>query len=619
MSGTEAGEGKETSKARPRAKGGEEAGGRLFRGIAVSEGVAMGPVFTAAEAPVEPPRRRIAASDIAAERARFEAALAQSQKQLAKLRARLDFLPEETRKELAPLLDAYRQMLSGSRLVREVCRRIEEKLLAAETAVFEAGEAMAEALLAQAADGAEDRARACRHAEEVREITRRLLRNLTRQPFRNFSALPAGAILVCESLRPADVALLDPTRLAGVVTEEGGADSHTAIMLRALGVPAVLGVAGITDQVEAGHYLIVDGNKGEVILEPSPAEIAAARRAVAAFARSRQQWARLRRLPAVTSDGQAVELQANLELPAELPLIAQAGAAGIGLLRSEFLFMNRDHLPDEAQQAEIYRGIVEAMGGDPVTIRLLDWSGEKEIDALSAEGIVPEVPPDNPALSIRGARLLIRRPDLLETQLTAILRAALAGPVRILVPMITTLGELHAVRESYERVVRRLRRRGERLPDPLPPLGIMIETPAAALTAEHLALEADFFAIGTNDLTMYALAVDRADADVAELYDPLHPAVLRLIQLAVERAVLLRKPVSVCGEIAANPKYTPILLGLGLRSFSMTAAALPRVKQVVRSVSAEACARLARRVLDAQDGTTIDELLSEFAEAMARD
>jgi len=618
MNGTEAKEGKEGGKARPR-KGGEEAAGRVLRGIPVSEGVAMGPVFTAAEAPVEPERRRIQAADIPAERSRFEAALAQSQKQLVKLRNRLDLLPEESRKELAPLLEAYRQMLSSSRLVREVCRRIEEKLVSAETAVFEAGEEVAAAILAQSADGAEDRARAQRYAEEVREITRRLLRNLTRQPFRNFSSLPTGAILVCEYLRPADVALLDPARLAGVVTEEGGADSHTAIMLRALGVPAVLGVEGAVEAARPGLFAIVDGTKGEVILEPSPAEIAAARRAVAAFTRTRQQWARLRRLDAVTTDGQKVELAANLELPIELPLIAQAGAMGIGLLRSEFLFMNRDRLPDEVQQAEIYRGIVEAMGGDPVTIRLLDWSGEKEIDALSAEGLVPEIPPDNPALSIRGLRLLLRRPELLETQLAALLRAALAGPVRILVPMVTTLGEMHAVRETYERVVRRLRRRGERLPDPLPPLGIMIETPAAALTAGLLALEADFFAIGSNDLTMYTLAVDRADAAVADLYDPLHPAVLRLIQTAVESAVLLRKPVSVCGEIAANPKYTPILLGLGLRSFSMTAAAVPRVKQVVRSVSAEACTRLARRVLEAHDGTTLDELLSEFAEANASD
>ncbi len=588
---------------------------RRLIGIPVSEGVAIGPVFSAIEPEITPARRRIQAADIEAERRRLDDAVTQSKKQLAKLRGRLDLLPEESQAEIAPLIDVYTQMLGPSRLMRNMRRRIEENLVAAETAVHDESEAIAVAVLAVAGDEAEQRASARRHAEEVREIGRRLMRNLTRQPFRSFAALPAGAVLVCEYLRPADVALLDPARLAGVATDEGGADGHTAIMLRALGIPAVLGVAGATEAARPGALAIVDGGKGEVILNPQTATLLDARRAVTGFARQRQQWARLKRLAAITSDNQAVELQANLELPAELPLIAQAGAAGIGLLRSEFLFMNRERMPNEDQQAEIYRGLIEAMGGDPVTIRALDWSGEKEIDALIAEGLVPDLPPENPALSVRGLRLLLRQPEMFETQLAAILRAAIAGPVRILLPMVTTIGELRAAREVFERVVRRLRRRGERLPEPLPPLGIMIETPAAALSADALALEADFFAIGSNDLTMYTLAVDRAEAEVAALYDPLHPAVLRLMQFAIEAALLLRKPVSVCGELAGNPKFTPLLLGLGLRSFSMNASAVPRVKQRVRQISAEACARFARRVMEQNDSSLIDELLSEFAEA----
>jgi phosphotransferase system enzyme I (PtsI) len=591
---------------------------RRLSGIAISEGVAIGAVFGAVEPEIEPPRRRIQAADIEAERSRLDAAITQSKKQLVKLRARLDMLPEESQAEIAPLIDAYLQMLGPSRLTRTMRQRIEEGLVAAETAVHDTGDAMAAAITAMADEdgkGGEQRASARRHADEVREISRRLIRNLTRQPFRSFTALPAGAVLVCEYLRPADVALLDPARLAAVAADEGGADGHTAIMLRALGVPAVLGVADLTAAAPPGTLAVVDGGKGEVILNPTPATLAEARRAVTSFARQRQQWARLKRLPAITTDNQAVELQANLELPAELPLIAQAGAAGIGLLRSEFLFMNRERMPNEDQQAEIYRGIIEAMGGDPVTIRVLDWSGEKEIDALVAEGLVPDLPPVNPALSVRGLRLLLRQPELFETQLAAILRAANAGPVRVLLPMVTTIGELRRAREVFERVVRRLRRRGERLPEPLPPLGIMIETPAAALSADALALEADFFAIGSNDLTMYTLAVDRGEAIVASLYDPLHPAVLRLMQFAIEAALLLRKPVSVCGELAANPKFTPLLLGLGLRSFSMNSSAVPRVKQAVRGVSAEACARFARRVMEQNDSSLIDELLSEFAEA----
>jgi phosphoenolpyruvate-protein kinase (PTS system EI component) len=294
-------------------------------------------------------------------------------------------------------------------------------------------------------------------------------------------------------------------------------------------------------------------------------------------------------------------------------MIAQSGAHGIGLLRTEFLFMNRETVPDEDTQVETYRAIVEAMNGDPVVIRVLDWGGEKDIEALASAGIVPDVADANPALGMRGIRLLLRQEELLETQFAAILRAALVGPVRVMLPMVTTVGEVRAAREAYERVARRLRRRGERIPEKLPPLGIMIETPGAALSADALALEADFFAIGTNDLTAYALAVDRAETDVAELYDPLHPAVLRLVQFATEAALRMRMPVSVCGEIAANPQLTPLLLGLGLRSFSMNASAIPRVKQTVRAVEIDACARFARRVMEQSDSDKIAELVADFA------
>ena len=580
---------------------------RKLVGIPISPGIAIGPAFGAAEPPTEMVRRSIPAAETAAETARLDTAIAQSRKQLDKLRARLAVLPEDSQAEIAPLIDAYLQMIGASRLVRGIRRRIAEGLLSAETAVADETEAIAAAI--QAAPSDNDPAGRRRRAEEVREIGRRLVRNLTRAPFRSFAGLPEGAVLVCEYLRPADAALLDPSRLAGVATDEGGAEGHTAIMLRALGVPAVLGAAGLAQAARPGDLLVVDGAAGSVVVNPTAATLANARRGVTAFAREQQKLARLRRLAAETADGAAVELQANLELPAELPLIAQAGAAGIGLLRTEFLFMNRESLPDETAQADVYRSIVEAMAGDPVTIRVLDWGGEKDIEALTSEGLVSPAADANPALGLRGIRLLLRQPALLETQLAAILRAALAGPVRVLLPMVTTVAEVRAARDIYDRVARRMRRRGDKLPEPLPPLGIMIETPGAALSADALALEADFFAIGTNDLAMYTLAVDRAETEVAHLYDPLHPAVLRLVQFATEAALRMRMPVSLCGEMAANPRLMPLLLGLGLRSFSMNASAVPRVKQAVRAARIDDCARFARKVMEQSDPARIQELV----------
>jgi phosphotransferase system enzyme I (PtsI) len=588
----------------------------------VSPGIAIGPLHAASEPALDLPLVRAAAGGAEAEYARLDDAVVKSKKQLEKLRARLSVLPEDSQHEIAPLIDAYTQMLSGSRLLRQARRRIAEQKLTAEAAINDEVEALAAAVLAMVATDdpatrqrrADDIAAGQRRADEIRETGRRLLRNLTSAPFRNFANIPQGAILVAESLRPSDAALIDPARVAGIVTEEGGTDGHTAIMLRALAVPAVLGVPGLLAAAKPGTMAVLDGESGRLTLAPKAPTLADARRAMTAYARERQRLARLRRLPAETTDFEAVELQGNLELLAELPLIAQSGAAGIGLFRTEFLFMNRETLPDEAAQADTYRTVIEAMDGDCVTIRVLDWGGEKDIEALAARGLVPDTLDHNPALGMRGLRMLLRQPDLFETQLAAILRASRAGPVRVLLPMVTNVAEVRAAREIYDRVAKRLRRRGEKLGDKLPDLGIMIETPGAALAADALALEADFFAIGTNDLCMYTLAVDRAATEVAALYDPLHPAVLRLIQFATEAALRMRMPVSVCGELAGNPRLTPLLLGLGIRSFSMNATNVPRVKQAVRAVSIDDCARFARRVMEQSDPARIQELVHGFGQ-----
>ena len=358
---------------------------------------------------------------------------------------------------MAPLLDAYVLMLGNSRLLRGARKRIEQGLLAAETAVQDEAEAIAALILANKDD---DRAGLKRRADEVREIARRLTRNLTATPFRSLKDVPEGAILVAEELTPADAALLDPSRIAGVATAEGGADGpyrhHAAGARHPLG--ARLRRAD-RERRRAATRRCWTAAPAPSCCAPAQAALDKGREALAAFAKERAKLAKLRRLPAVTTDGEPVELQANLEIPAELPLIAQAGAQGIGLLRTEFLFMNREDLPDEEAQTVAYAQILEAMGGDPVTIRVLDWGGEKDMEALG-EGIAPTHVGPNPALGLRGLRLLLKRPELLEAQFAAILRVADRGQVRILLPMVTNPSEVKQAREIYERVARRLRRKG---------------------------------------------------------------------------------------------------------------------------------------------------------------
>jgi phosphotransferase system enzyme I (PtsI) len=584
----------------------------VLRGIPISAGIAIGTIASAHEKPVEITRRKIAAADSQAEIARFEAAIAQSLGQLERLRLRLSLLPEESRAEIEPLLDAYRLVLGPSRLVRNIRARIADRLTAAESAVASEAEALAALLLAAHGEGAEELAAAARRAEEVREIGRRIIRNLTNVGFRNFANLPPGAVLVTDSLRPAEAAQLDPARIGGVAADEGGAGGHTAVIVRALGLPCVLGVAGLSAAAIPGDWAIVDGTTGTVTLNPAPHTLERARQGQRAFAKKQQRFAQLRRLPAATRDGVAVALQANLELPLELRQVSQSGAHGIGLLRTEFLFMNQETVPGEDAQTSLYRGIIEAMNGDPVAIRVLDWGDEKGIDSLQNAGLAPDIVDVNPALGMRGIRFLLRRPALFETQLAAILRASVAGDVRIILPMVTNLAEVRAARAIYTRTATALRRRGERIPEKVPPLGVMIETPAAALSAEVLAAEADFFALGTNDLTAYTLAADRGDSDVAGLYDPLHPSVLRLIRLAADAAAKMQIPLSICGEMAAKPLITPLLLGMGLRSFSVSSSAVPLVKRAIRSVTIAECVTLALAVTKLNESSEVAEALEQF-------
>jgi phosphotransferase system enzyme I (PtsI) len=575
---------------------------RIFEGASVASGIAIGPAHLVDAHAPQIPDYEIAAESVAAELERFSGALAKAQKQLRKLKEKSSKLPAAAAEEIGILLEAHLRMLTGSRVVRGVQRRIVEERRNAEAAV--------QAEISDVANEFEqlDDPYLAARSVDIREVGDRLVRNLSNLAYQGFTHLAPDTVILAEELSPADTALMDPAIVAGFATMLGGAQGHTAIMARSLRLPAVLGVAGLIGAVKTGDIVIVDGDAGRVIVHPTRATLADYRRRRGAGERQRQQLQRLSRLPAVTRDGVRIRLEANLELPRETELAIGAGAEGIGLLRTEFLYMNRDDLPNEDEQYAVFRSIVEKLEGRPLTIRTLDVGGEKLAGALGKYGETEA----NPALGLRAIRLSLKERPLLETQLAAALRAGAHGPVRILLPMISTPWEMREVRDVATAMVRRLKRRGQAFADPMPPIGAMIEVPGAALAADALAQVSDFFAIGTNDLTQYTLAIDRGEERVAHLYNPLHPAVLRLVQFATEAALRARLPVAVCGEIAGDPRYAPLLIGLGIRELSMATAALPRVKQRIRALDSVAATRCASTIMEQSDSGRIAALLDDF-------
>ena len=572
----------------------------ILEGLGVARGIAIGTIHLHDSGAISVPERRIAANRIEAECTRFTEAAVKAGHQVEQLQEKADRLGGSAGEELGYLLDAYRQMLHGSRLIRGVERRVRAERINAEAAVQqEINE------IVRGFEAMEDSYLAARVAD-IRDIGRRLLRNLTNTPYRPFTALPKNAVIVADEMTPADTALLDPGHVAGLATVQGGAEGHTAIMARSLSLPSVLGISGLLKGLKGGEQIIVDGAAGVVVINPTPATLEVYRRKRAAFLKTRRILGRLKDVPAITLDGARILLQANMELPNEIAAVLESGAEGIGLLRSEFLFMNRDDIPSEDEQYQVLKEVVERMDGRTVTVRTFDAGGDKLAPALGC-AIGP-----NPSLGLRAIRLGLARPELLEAQLSAILRASAHGPVRILIPMVATVEELRATRDIMNKMIRRLKRKGIAMAEPPPPLGAMIEIPGAALSADSIAWQADFFAIGTNDLTQYTLAIDRSDEAVAHLYNPLHPAVLRLIQFSAEAALRARIPVCVCGEIAGDPRYTALLLGLGIRDLSMTASNVPVVKNRIRGTDLVAATQRARVIMDQSDSARIAQLLDGF-------
>jgi phosphotransferase system enzyme I (PtsI) len=585
-----------TTDAQPTAAGKPE---RVLSGLGVSHGLGLGTAYISDHMALSVPEFPVSASEAPAEIERFNAAVTASRRQLRKLKDKSAALHGPAAEEVGYLLDAHLAMLTQSRLVRGVIARISGQGINAEAAVRIEIDAIAESFAIMG-----DPYLAAR-IDDIRVVGSRLIRNLTKTPFTAIGKLPPGTILLADELTPADTALMDPKCIAGFATALGGAESHTAIMARSLGIPAVLGCPGLLHSVAPGDFVIINGFAGTVTINPAPATLEHYEAQLETLARERRQLSLMRQLPSITRDGIEIKLEANLELPREVDQALELGAAGIGLVRTEFLFMNRDCAPTEDEQAETLAILVRGMGGRPVTIRTLDIGGDKL--AYSLRGIATESA--NPALGLRAIRLGLKHREILETQLAAILRAATEGTVRILLPMISSLNEVRETRALLEATWDRLKLAGVRLADRLPPLGIMIEVPGAALAADAFACEADFFAIGTNDLTQYTLAIDRGDEQVAHLYNPVHPAVLRLIQFATEAAVRAGIPVSVCGEIAGDPRYTSLLLGLGIRSLSMAPANLPRVKQRLRMMTIAEAVRVAHKIMEQSDERRIASLL----------
>jgi len=547
---------------------------------------------------------QVPAGKIEAEVERFREAVTRSQRQVGKLQGKAKRIHGTAAEELGFLLEAHIQMLKSGSLIGGIERRIESARCNAEAAVMaEIGEV---AKNFAAMDDPYLRSR----GEEVREVGLRLVRSLTRTNYSSFGHLAPGSIVIAEEVTPADTALMDPQQIGGFASVLGGAESHTAIMARSLGLPAVIGVSGLIGGINTGDTIIIDGSGGRIIVEPTAkclGDYEAKRRALA---RETKSLTRLRDVAAVTRDGVEVVVQANLELPREVGQALAVGAQGVGLLRTEFLFMNREDLPNEDEQYQQLAEVVTGMAGRPVTVRTLDIGGDKVSSALG-EHIVESL---NPALGLRAIRLSLRERKLLDVQLAAMLRAGAHGPLRILLPMISTVAEVQEVRQAMLAAAKRLRRRGVAIADPLPPLGVMIEIPGAALAADALANVSDFFAIGSNDLTMYTLAIDRGEEQVAHLYNPLHPAVLRLIQFSIQAALRARIPISMCGEIAGDPRFTALILGLGVRELSMTVNALPRVKNRILGLDMQAATQRAEVIMDQYDSGRIAALLDDFNE-----
>ncbi len=574
----------------------------LLSGVIASPGIALGPALLVKKQPLTINRQPIAAEAIPQEMALFFQARDQSIQQLQAIeeKAYQRFGEPE-----AAIFEAHRLLLEDELFEAEVMAYIQQHQAALSSAI----EAVIEQQALTLEQLADDYLKA--RAADIRDIGQRLLSNALGVPLVDLQALSKPVILVAETLTPSETAQLDVEKVLGFITRLGSSTSHTAIMARALGIPALVGVHQALELIHQDDLVLLEATNNHVVINPTAETIEAFKAQQQREQRQQRLLAVLTDHPAVTLEGHQVRLSANISHFNELSAAQQQGAEGVGLYRTEFLFMGREGLPSEAEQFQAYQAVAQQLrSGEAAVIRTVDIGGDKPLPYLN-------LPTEsNPFLGCRGVRLYQQHPELLQIQLRAILRASAFGKLCILFPMISLVEEVHALQEQLARLKQQLH--AEKQPfDPQISVGIMVETPAAAVMASHLAQIVDFLSIGTNDLTQYTLAVDRGNPLIASLYNPLSPAVLQFVKQIIDAAHQFGKSVCVCGELAGDTQATLLLLGLGLDSFSVSARAIPAIKKVIRSVHFAAAQQLAQQALIQSTAADIHRLMTQSMEKLA--
>ncbi|MFP4484646.1 MAG: phosphoenolpyruvate--protein phosphotransferase [Spirochaetaceae bacterium] len=569
-----------------------------LRGISVSPGIAIGPAFVYHDDRPAIPEYEVEIERLASEMDRFNTAVEKAKGEIEALK---DKAEAEVSDRSTSLLDSHLLMLEDPEFIKAVKEKLRENRKNIEWVLYRAVQDIIEQLNATNQEYFQER------GADVHDVAKRILNHLLHRDQVSLADLSVEVILVAHDLLPSEAIAMNKRMVRAIAMDAGGKTSHTAILARSFEIPAVLGLSNITSLVEPSSTMIVDGNAGRVILDPDDDTVSRYLEAQREWKRHEVQLMGLNELNAETNDGKLIQLMANIEVPEEVDAVPAHGADGVGLYRSEFLFLQPGRLPTEEEQYNAYSYVLNALDGKPVTIRTLDVGGDKVVPELEGLG------ERNPILGWRAIRFCLSRIDLFKTQLRALLRASTYGNLRIMFPMISGVEELSRVYEILDDVKEELRTEGIAFKENIP-VGIMIEVPSAAMTADILARKVDFFSIGTNDLIQYTIAVDRGNEKIAYLYEPFHPGVLRLLKLIIDSGHEVGIPVGMCGEMAGDPLASLILLGLGLDEFSMSAAGIPEVKRIIRSVSMTDAEELVGSVLDMRSYEEVDAFVQDLME-----